>query len=262
VPDETGARAGGYSSRDMRIGVLADIHGNDVALAAVLADIERHPVDRLVCLGDAIQGGPQPAEVVRRLRALECPTVMGNADAWLVTGTWTGAEQMDSVRRGQLEEVRAWSLERLGPADRAFIGQFQPTVEISLERGRSLLCFHGSPTSFDDIILPLTPEEEVRRRLGDRGDQLLTGGHTHVQHLRHLGRSFYFNPGSVGLTYRHGLAEPDFDPWAEYAVLASEGDGLGLEFRRVPFDVEALIAAYRTSGRPHAESSIEKYSKR
>ena len=40
----------------------------------------------MVCLGDAIQGGPQPAQVVSRLKELACPVVMGNADAWLLTG--------------------------------------------------------------------------------------------------------------------------------------------------------------------------------
>ena len=74
----------------MRIAVFSDIHGNGLALEAVLADIQAKAPDRLVCLGDAIQGGPQPAQVVRRLRELQCPVVMGNADAWLLTGEGTG----------------------------------------------------------------------------------------------------------------------------------------------------------------------------
>ena len=48
-----------------RIAVISDIHGNAVALDAVLADIERAGVDQIVCLGDAIQGGAQPAQTVR-----------------------------------------------------------------------------------------------------------------------------------------------------------------------------------------------------
>ena len=65
----------------MHIAVLSDIHGNCVALDAALADLQQRAVDRLVCLGDAIQGGPQPAETGRRLRDLGCPIVLGNADA-------------------------------------------------------------------------------------------------------------------------------------------------------------------------------------
>ncbi len=69
----------------MRIAIISDIHGNCVALDAVLADLQREPAARMVCLGDAIQGGPQPIQVIARLRELACPVVMGNADDWLVT---------------------------------------------------------------------------------------------------------------------------------------------------------------------------------
>ena len=48
----------------MRIAIISDIHGNLVALDAVLDDIARARVDRIVCLGDVAAFGPQPAEVV------------------------------------------------------------------------------------------------------------------------------------------------------------------------------------------------------
>ena len=70
----------------MRIAIFSDMHGNDVAFESIEADIKKQKVDQLVCLGDAIQGGPQPKETVERLRALNCPVVMGNADAWLLSG--------------------------------------------------------------------------------------------------------------------------------------------------------------------------------
>ncbi len=57
----------------MRIAVFSDIHGNCIAFDAMLANLDRravHRIDRLVCLGDAVQGGPQPAQVVQRLRTL------------------------------------------------------------------------------------------------------------------------------------------------------------------------------------------------
>src|SRR5690348_5015085 len=121
----------------MRTAVVSDIHGNGVALDAVLADLRRQPVDQVVCLGDAIQGGPQPAEVVARLRELGWPVVMGNADAWLLSGAATGSEPVTA----QQEAVRQWSLARLGEADRAFIASFAPTLTIDVGAGRELLCF-------------------------------------------------------------------------------------------------------------------------
>src|SRR5262245_4453364 len=149
----------------MRVAIISDIHGNCIALKAVLADLGQDKIDQLVCLGDAIQGGPQPAEVVAQLRELACPVVMGNADAWLLTGEETGNEPISAERLAKLNEVRVWSLAQLSAEDRAFIAGFQATVSIPLSPNRNLLCFHGSPASFDEIILPETPEEKFQEVL-------------------------------------------------------------------------------------------------
>jgi predicted phosphodiesterase len=246
----------------MRLAVISDIHGNAVALEAVLADLRSQPFDQLVCLGDAIQGGPQPAAVVARLRALACPVILGNADHWLLTGTDSGAEPFSDDRRRQMDDVRAWQLTQLAPPDLAFIADFQPTLRLPLDDRRALLCFHGSPRSFDDVILPLTPDDAVKAFLDPQPNTVYTGGHTHVQFIRHFGPAFHFNPGSVGLAYRHDQPGDDFrlDPWAEYALLSFEAGRLSLEFRRVPFNLAALIDAYQTSGRPHAASAIAQYT--
>lgn len=245
----------------MKLIVISDIHGNCVALDAVLADIQQESFDKIICLGDAIQGGPQPAEVVQRLREWDCPVVMGNADAWLLTGEETDAEQVSSERRQKMGRIREWSLGQLSVADQAFIGDFQPTIEVPLTTGRSLFCFHGSPTSFDDLIFPYTPEEEFQRLLAPYTHHILTGGHTHLQQIRRMGDSFFFNPGSVGLAYNHQQEEEGFrvDPWAEYAVLTVVNGRIHLEFRRVPFDVVALRRAYEDSGRPFADEAIAQY---
>ncbi len=244
----------------MKTLVFSDIHGNAVALEAMLADIERRGerFDQKVCLGDAIQGGPQPCEVVARLREIGCPIVMGNADAWLLTGQDSGAEAIAEARRKRLDAIREWQLAQLSNDDIAFIQSFQPTIELALDAGRTLLCFHGSPKSFDDVILPSTPDEAVRGFLEPQQRRIYCGGHTHVQFMRHFGRTFHFNPGSVGVTYRHDQPENNFkrDPWAEYAVLTVEGEQIDLSFRRVPFDVAQLIGVYRSRGVPYAENAI------
>jgi predicted phosphodiesterase len=90
----------------MRIAIISDMHGNDVAFEAVEADIQRQRIDQIVCLGDAIQGGPQSAAVVRRLRKLACPVVMGNADAWLISGQETADEGIPPERLTKMAEIR------------------------------------------------------------------------------------------------------------------------------------------------------------
>jgi len=86
----------------MKIAVYSDIHGNCIAFEAMLSDLQQRPADRLVCLRDAIQGGPQPAQVVARLTKMACPVVMGNADAWLLTGEDSGREAVTPERQRKL----------------------------------------------------------------------------------------------------------------------------------------------------------------
>jgi predicted phosphodiesterase len=242
----------------MRVALISDIHGNCFALDAVLDDLRQHPADQLVCLGDAVQGGAQPAETVVRLRALGCPVVLGNADAWLLTGKETSGNETVTARG---ETTRQWSLAQVAEADRAFIAAFAPTVTLPLEGGRRLLCFHGSPTSFDGLIFPETSQEQVERLLGPFAPAIFTGGHTHRQQVHNLGRDFFFNPGSVGLVYdpRQSDGPTRFHPWAEYAVLSSDGDRLALEFRRVPYDLDRLRATILASGHPFRDALAAEY---
>jgi predicted phosphodiesterase len=69
------------------LAIISDVHGNAVALEAVAADAARNEIAEIVCLGDLAVGGPQPREVLQRLRELGCRAVRGNADGWLLATT-------------------------------------------------------------------------------------------------------------------------------------------------------------------------------
>lgn len=246
----------------MKIVVISDIHGNAFALEHILPALRREAADAVVCLGDAIQGGAQPAETVALLRELGCPVVMGNADAWMLSGVETDGDTIPESRKIRLNAVRDWSLAQLSAADKAFIGAFQPTVTLPLDGERTLLCFHGSPTSFDDILLPTTTGEDFERLLASYLPSVMCGGHTHMQQTRRLGAdSFFFNPGSVGFAYSHYLPGGGFhaDAWAEYAVLTMDKSNISLDLRRSPYDVNALLGIYRASGRPHLDEAEGQY---
>ena len=243
----------------MRTAVISDIHGNNIALNAVLDDIDAQSIDQIVCLGDVAQGGPQPVEVLDKLRELQCPVVIGNADAWMVTGVDTGQEgQVTPVK----EDVRQWSRAQLSQDDIDFINSFKPTIPLDVGGGRQLLCFHGSPHSFDDIIFPDMPEPDFDKMFNAFKGSILTGGHTHLQQIRRYGDTFFFNPGSIGFSYSHHQTD-DFraDHWAEYGILAIENGRSSLELRRIPFEVDELIQVYRASGRPHSDEAIHQYRK-
>ena len=243
----------------LRIAAISDIHGNRFALDAALADIEKRAVDKIVCLGDTVQGGPQPAETVERLRDLGCPIILGNADAWLLKEEADSAEPTSKEQR----EVRTWTLSRLSSSDLDFLRSYRPTVEINLGPRRHLLCFHGSPISYDDVLLPDSPREKWDQLLGPYSPAIMAGGHTHTQQVRRIRKGLFFNPGSVGVAYDILRAKAEFhtEPWAEYAILSYENRYSSLEFKRAYYDPEALIRIIRQSGRPHANTMIRDYRK-
>lgn len=248
----------------MKVVVLSDVHGNCFALETVLEDVKNTGYDHIVCNGDMIQGGPQPAETVQLLRETNGLVVMGNSDAWLLSGVETDAEHVSDDRRKKLNMVREWSLSQLNDEDRAFIQAFQPTVALYLGQGKSLLAFHGSPTSFDQFLLPSTPEEEFQEILRPCATHILTGGHMHLQFTRRLKDSpnFFFNPGSVGVAYNHEQSggRGFLDPWAEYAVLTANGLQVHLEFRRALLDMDKMAEIYLNSTRPFADEAIGQYT--
>jgi len=98
----------------MRIALLADIHGNLVALETVLHEIAQESVDQIVCLGDVGALGPQPHEVITCLRQSHCPVILGNTDAWLLSPP--GAKTSDSET---IRTITSWCAEQLTPEDRS-----------------------------------------------------------------------------------------------------------------------------------------------
>jgi predicted phosphodiesterase len=232
----------------MRMAVLSDLHGNPFALDAVLADLPPG-TDQLVCLGD-IAIGPFPSETVWRLSELGCPVVMGNWDAWLVEGV----PALEGQVGPRLSAQGRWCASRLDAGELDFLRGFPRTLELDLD-GVSALCCHGSPRSFDEALLPDVPRAELDRALAGVHADLILAGHTHLQMLRPRPDSLFANVGSVGLPFSDGPASGSLrvSRWAEYGLVTSDERGLTLEFRRVPYDVEEMLAAVRASGMPHAD---------
>jgi putative phosphoesterase len=167
------------------LALVSDIHGDDHAFAAVVAELERLGVERAVCLGDAVQGGDEPRQVLDRLAALGWPVVLGNADDFLLE---IPTDSPEEITEAQLEK-RTWTLEQLEPHHLEQIRSFKPTIEL----GR-LLAFHGSPRSYDDVLLPDSQDDAAWRVAGF---DVLAGGHTHIQWSRVVGGALYVNPGAV-----------------------------------------------------------------
>jgi putative phosphoesterase len=235
----------------MRIGLISDVHGNLPALEAALACLEQQEPDVIVCLGD-VAVGPWPRETIARLRALGCPTILGNWDAWMADGTPPFGERAGDPRL--LEMAAFWAAE-LRDDDVAFLRGLEPRLQLDAGGGGRVLLVHGSPRSCNEPILAETPVAEVEAMLARADARVVVAGHTHVQLVRRLPRTLVVNPGSVGLPFSQWpLGDGHVSPWAEHGLLELGDDGsLDLRLRRTPYDVDALLRFVRASGVPHAE---------
>jgi putative phosphoesterase len=232
----------------MRIALISDIHGNAVALKAVLKDIDRAAVERVICLGDVATLGPDPGAVVQTIQALGCECVMGNHDAFLLDPAMIQSYTEAPVIVAAVD----WCRRQLSVAQLALFRSFQPRIELTLNAQATLLLFHGTPRSHMENLLATTPAEEVDQMLAGYSATVLAGGHTHIQMLRqHRGR-LIVNVGSVGLPFRefvNGQA-PTLLHHAEYAIIEAHPGGVSVDLRRVQLDRQALYAAAAASDTP------------
>ena len=216
----------------MRVAALHDVHGNLPALDAVLADVERERVDQIVFGGD-VAAGLLPAETIDRLMELGgARFVQGNADRILVE-LFDGGETHEG---GLIDE---WCAGQLDRPRRDFLAGFEPTVVI----GDVCFC-HATPHADDPIFTRITPDERVRELIGDIDQRLVVCGHTHMQFDRTVDGIRLVNAGSVGMPY--GTTD------ACWALV----DGIDVELRRTPYDLEAAAQRLRSSGHSQREQLI------
>ncbi|WP_136688956.1 metallophosphoesterase family protein [Halorhabdus amylolytica] len=208
----------------MKIAVISDVHSNKVALEAVAADMPA--VDRVVSPGDVVGYGPWPGECLEWIRERDVPTVQGNHDRAVATGSYPG---FNDLAAAGVEYAR----DRLSTEQREWLGDL-PT-ERRLFDGRVKIV-HGHPENPDHYTYP---GEFGPDMLGEEDVLLL--GHTHVQHHERYEEGIVCNPGSVG--------QPrDSDPGAAYAIL--DLDAMTVEQRRVEYDVGTVIDAVAETGLP------------
>jgi predicted phosphodiesterase len=233
----------------MRVALISDIHGNEVALRAALDSIGRAGVDRIVCLGDVATLGPRPAAVLSMLSEIGCPCIVGNHDAFMLEPELVhGYAQVPIV-----VEAVDWTRSQLSAGDLEMVRGFVPSIEIPLSAEATLFLFHGTPRSHMEDLLATTPPDDLDRMLDGHHAAVMAGGHTHVQMLRQHRGLLLVNPGSVGLPFREyvGGRSPTLMPGhAEYAIVEARGGELSVTLHRAPVDRSALRRSLEGSDNP------------
>jgi len=241
----------------MRLALLSDVHGNPIALDAVLADIRSQGgADAYWVLGDLVAIGYDPVTVLQRLVAL--PNVRfarGNTDRYVVTGERPDptpqAAQADPSLVPQAVQVAgsfSWTqgyVTATGWLD--WLTQLPLEQRRTLPDGTRLLGVHAAPGCDDGPGLhPARSDAELQALLDGCGADLVCAGHTHWPLDRQVGGVRAVNLGSVS------------NPWApdlraSYVLLEAGASGYRLQHRRVAYDRQAVIEAVRRSRHPGAE---------
>jgi putative phosphoesterase len=222
----------------MRVAALYDIHGNLPALEAVLDDVRRIGVDRIVVGGDVLPG-PMPFETLTRLLDLDLPIqcIQGNGDR-VVRELMTGAESHEFPE--SFREAMLWNARQLRPAHESILAGWPVTLRADIAGiGETLFC-HATPRNDLDIFTRLTPEADLLPLFDGLNVPLVVCGHTHMQFDRTIGGIRVVNAGSVGMPFQA--------PGAYWLLL-----GPGVELRHTPYDLDAAATRIRATDYPGAE---------
>ena len=226
----------------MRIAVLADIHGNLPALEAVLRDARAHGVERLVVNGDAVNRGPQGAEVLRRLAGVDADYTLGNHDDLLRRLVDDDASLPADFRHAPFWRANRWCADDLQAAGLLDAVRAWPlTLRIEEPGAPRLLIAHGSPRHYREGYGRHLADDVISEIVEMHPADVLVGSHTHWPLRRRWGRYQVLNTGAVGVPFNH-------DGRAQYLWLTLAGGAWTATFRRVAYDVAEALAAYHARG--------------
>lgn len=228
----------------MRVAVISDIHGNQIALEAVLQDLAQQPaVDHLVIAGDLCLNGPCPREVLEIIQGLHCPVIQGNVDVEVINSAVDKSEKK--------RNTAAWTREQIGQEGIAYLAALPLSHRIANANGSDLLIVHANPHNLEDAIFPNAPDSTLEHLLGNLEPTIgaLAFGHLHIAYTRRWRHLLLADVASCGLPR-------DEDLRAAYGILSWQDRSWEAEIRRVSYDVKAVVKQIKLCGIPNAEKRV------
>jgi predicted phosphodiesterase len=216
----------------MRSLVLSDIHGNIDALLAIEAEVLRgqHGIDEIWVLGDLVDYGPAPQDVIAWVRRSATRVVRGNHDHAMATGEDC---RSSALYHDLSVATRTYFRRQLSSADIAYLAGLPLLSSLTWRPDRDVLAVHATPRDpLFEYIPTDSPIAIWRAALEPAGaSEYVLVGHTHDQFMRQIGSTTLVNPGSVGLP-------KDGDPRAAFAIF----DNGRIELRRAAYDTGRAAA--------------------
>lgn len=232
----------------MKIAFISDIHGNAVALEAVINDLKSKNIDKLFVLGDLCYRGPEPTRSLELVRTLNAEVIKGNADEWVVRGVREG--EVPEAALEMMNKEREWTVSQLESSDLEYLKNLASQIHLE-ENGVKVNGFHATPDSLFEVIPPHTEDEQIENKLMKATDaQIYVYAHIHKPYIRYINGKVIMNIGSVGLPF-------DGIPKASYGLIEIEDGNLCTSIQRVSYDVEKVVSLYQESHYPNADMMIK-----
>ncbi len=232
----------------MRLAAFSDVHGNQRALEAVLADVRRHTPDQVLCLGDLVGYGAFPNEVIETIRAAGIPTVTGNYD----DGVGFDREECgcayttpEDIARG--DRSLRWTQGQVTPENKAWLRALPRELRFTFGCWR-VVAVHGSPRRLNEYLYADRPERSLTRMLAGLEADVVLVGHTHLPYHRRIGDLHLINVGSAG-------KPKDGDSRVGYALIELDGE-VRATFPRVAYNAEAAVLAIEATDLPHEFAAL------
>jgi len=237
----------------VRLALFSDVHGNSVALDAVLADVARRgAADAYWVLGDLVALGHDPVGVLERISVLPGVVIRGNTDRYVLTGERPPPRAEDAARDPSLAPVVAevagsfaWTVERVTAGGwTGWLERLPREVRTTLPDGTRLLGIHASPQSDEGVGLRGDTSDGVLEAMVAGCDaDVVFAGHTHQVLDRVVGATRVINLGSVS----NPLPE---DLRASYTLVDADGTSHRITHVRVDYDHDAVVGAIDALAHP------------
>ncbi|MEH2524559.1 MULTISPECIES: metallophosphoesterase family protein [unclassified Bradyrhizobium] len=240
----------------MRFAAIADVHGNYLALEAVLADIHAQGIGDIVNLGDMASGPLDARRTMDALMALDAVHVLGNHDRYLIDRP--------------PEKMGSWDRPAHALLTTEHLDWLRTVPSTRIVRDHVFLC-HATPaddnvywleTVTPDGSVRMSPLEAIEKEAEGISQSLILCAHTHIARAVRLGDGrLVVNPGSVGVPgFSYNVPFPHLieagTPDARYAILEFADASWRITFRHVPYDHDAMAALARRNGDAEFASAL------
>lgn len=236
-----------------KIAILADVHGNETALKAVLADCKKERITDYWFLGDLIMPGPGASSLFNLIQSVK-PTVFlkGNWEDCFLAGL--GSEiDVDEPMDIYIATLAHYLKQNLTAADLTLIKDL-PLATVQEINGLKISLTHNLPTkNYGPALMPNQKQENFEQLFAEEVD-IGIYAHVHHQLMRYSNQDqLIINPGSIGQPFTHWPTLQK-DLRAQYAILEIDEEGRPqVNFKRIPYDVPQEIHLAQTKELPYFE---------